>query len=127
MFFGVLSAIAAAFIIRLLFIDVVRIEGASMEPSIPRGSVLLVNRAAYGILLPFRNTYIFRFHPPAANDVVLYEDPSDGLFKIKRCAESDGSTVFLIGDNIEASLDSRIYGSLPVEKVLGKVLISIKR
>jgi signal peptidase I len=98
-----------------------------MEPVLPRGSILLVNRAAYGIVLPFQNTYVFRFHTPAIDDVVMYEDPADGLLKIKRCFGTEGTKVFLVGDNRKASLDSRIYGSLPVEKVLGKVLISIKR
>jgi signal peptidase I len=98
-----------------------------MEPAVPRGSILLVNRAAYGLVLPFRNIYLLRFHNPAVDDIVMYEDPWDGYLKIKRCSVSGDSMVFLRGDNPRESWDSGIYGSLPVEKVLGKVLISIKR
>jgi hypothetical protein len=59
------------------------------------------------------------------NDVVLAKDPlrSDGQLIVKRVASisRDGASVFLVGDNVEHSTDSRHFGSLPAHLVEGVV------
>jgi type IV secretory pathway protease TraF len=56
----------------------------------------------------------------AVGDVVMFEH--DGLEKIKRVARVDGPRVYLLGDNAQASTDSRQFGWIGMESVRGKVI-----
>ena len=88
-----------------------RVEGESMAPAIPAGERVLVNRAAYW------------FSAPGAGDLVVMRDPrkTDRLLvkRIDRSAGEDGWLV--LGDNAEASTDSRTFGPVAGELILGKV------
>jgi len=93
-----------------------------MEPAIKNGSVLIVNRLRYGLRLPWRQNYLFRWSQPKEGEVVVFYTPSGDL-AVKRCAApvEDGS-FFAKGDNWNASFDSRSYGQVPVDNIIGKVL-----
>jgi signal peptidase I len=118
------AALAVGLLARVFVFDVFRVEGRSMEPTLRAGDILLVNRAAYGLRNPLAGGYIFLWTSPRRDEILVYEDPRDGDFKIKRCAWISGAGVYLRGDNSGESMDSRIYGCLPVELIAGKVLIS---
>jgi signal peptidase I len=120
----VLAAIAAGLFLRFFVFDIFRVEGRSMEPELRQGSVLLVNRAAYGLRNPLNEGYVLRWASPRVNEILVYSDPRDGNFKIKRCAAVSDLGVYVKGDNTAESLDSRLYGSVPVERITGKVLLS---
>lgn len=122
-----LLALTAGFILRLFVLDILLVEGGSMEPRIPAGSILLINRMAYGIRLPLPPRYILRWGRPVREDIVVYSDTHDGKLKIKRIAAASDTLVFLRGDNPALSVDSRLHGSVPVEKIVGKVLVSLER
>jgi nickel-type superoxide dismutase maturation protease len=87
-----------------------RIEGASMAPSFSSGERVVVNRAVYW------------FRRPRAGDVVLVRDPreTDRLL-IKRIERVADGHYAVVGDNPDASTDSRAFGLVPRELVLGKV------
>jgi nickel-type superoxide dismutase maturation protease len=76
-----------------------RVEGDSMSPTLPRGSLVAVS--------PLRGD-------PPVGAVVIVRRP-DGTEHLKRVAEkrTDGTFVVL-GDNPAASTDSRQYG--PIER-----------
>ena len=120
-------ALLAGILLRVLVFDILRVDGISMEPGIRDGSVLVVCRTAYGLPRPLVGGYIVRWGSPNPGDVVVYGDIRDGGVKIKRSAGSANGAVFVTGDNGPISLDSRIFGSIPVESVRGKVLFSIER
>jgi signal peptidase I len=122
--FPVLAAAAAGLFLRFFVFDIVRVEGRSMEPELMPGSILLVNRAAYGLRNPLSEGYFLRWAAPRVNEILLYRDPWDGNFKIKRCAAVSNLGAFVRGDNPPESIDSRLHGSVPVERIAGKVLIS---
>jgi len=93
------------------------VEDESMRPTLEPGDYVLVNRWAY------------RFHSPKRGDLVVVQDPEmPERFLVKRVSDAAGPTqVRLAGDNRIASRDSRAFGPVPIERVVGKVWIRLKR
>jgi nickel-type superoxide dismutase maturation protease len=87
-----------------------RVSGSSMLPELQPGEEILFNPQAY------------RQKPPNVGDIVVARHPYQEKQIIKRVALvlEDGSC-FLTGDNAQASTDSRSYGFIPLNKILGKV------
>lgn len=95
-----------------------RVEGASMEPNYRHGDRVLVNRLAYWL------------RPPAPGDAVVLRDPErPGHILLKRIAAAPSGTLgadgyHLLGDNREASRDSRAFGPVPRAAFLGKAWLT---
>jgi len=117
----IVLAIAAAFILKLLFFDFIIAQGQSMEPVIKNGSILIVSRLSYGIRLPWLQKYLVRWSQPKAGDVVVFYTPT-GELAVKRCVFTEDNKFYAEGDNGLASYDSRSYGPVPIENIIGKVL-----
>jgi signal peptidase I len=119
---AVFLAIATALILKLFFFDFIIAQGHSMEPAIKNGAVLIISRLAYGIRLPWRQGYLIRWTQPKQGEVVIFYTPM-GELAVKRCtALTDGGGFFAEGDNDLASYDSRAYGNVSVDNIIGKVL-----
>ncbi|MBF0510497.1 MAG: signal peptidase I [Deltaproteobacteria bacterium] len=102
-----------------------RIPSQSMEPAVIRGDMLLADK-----------TYYTR-KPPQVGDVVVFVYPDDrSKIFMKRIAALPGTVithpdgrletvphghVYLLGDNRGKSLDSRIFGFVPLGDVRGKM------
>jgi signal peptidase I len=146
----VLSALLFAIVFRLFFVRTYYVPSAAMEPSIAKGSVVLVSIAAY------RSTY----HNPQRYDAAVIRPPaSAGVEYIKRVIALPGDMVeikagqvlvngqpiqqgyfseapqndyasitvppgcyFLLGDNINNSSDSRLWGCISRSDFTGKVI-----
>jgi signal peptidase I len=119
------KAIAAALItalgMKLFLFDFMISEGRSMIPAIRPGTLLLINRAAYGLRLPWAGRYVLRWKEPDAGDIVVFRTPL-GQIAVKRCASVEKEGVFALGDNTAESLDSRSYGLVQSDSILGKVV-----
>ena len=153
----VLGAVALMLVLRVLLLDVVRVEGHSMEPTLHPGEVLLVSRWSYGLQSPFFNDYLFLWHRPQPGDIVVFQNPLDGVLVVKRCVALEGEpiqvendimhignttvrltsseakrfagyvsvppgTIFVLGDNRAISEDSRVYGFIPISRLVGRVV-----
>jgi signal peptidase I len=119
---AILGAFAAALAMKLFLFDFVIADGSSMEPAIHPGSVLVVNRLAYGFRLPWTRSYLLRWSAPEIGDVLVFYTP-EGQRVVKRCAGFAGMGEFIaLGDNSLHSYDSRSYGPVEVEGIIGKVL-----
>jgi nickel-type superoxide dismutase maturation protease len=81
-----------------------RVAGESMVPTLTPGRIVFVR--------PFRTLRV--------GEVVIVRH--DGLEKIKRITMLEDGLVFVTGDNPEQSTDSRSFGWLPEELVVGKLL-----
>ncbi|MCL2214737.1 MAG: signal peptidase I [Treponema sp.] len=117
----VLLAIITAFFLRVFFFDFIIAEGHSMEPSIHDGTVLIVSRLRYGLRLPWQQQYLKRWALPKNGEVIVFYTP-EGELAVKRCVSAEGMIFFAEGDNGLASYDSRAYGPVPLENIIGKVL-----
>ena len=88
-----------------------QVEGGSMVPALSPGARVVVNRAAYW------------FSQPRPGDLVVVRDPRQPerllLKRIEGPAGGDGWLV--LGDNPQASTDSRAFGPVQRELILGKV------
>ncbi|MDR2795155.1 MAG: signal peptidase I [Spirochaetaceae bacterium] len=120
--FAILSALGAALILKLVFFDFMVAEGESMSPAINDGRVLIVNRLAYGFRPPLHKSYLWRWALPDRGNIVVFYTPLGDL-AVKRCAAVLGGEHFLaLGDNSLESYDSRAYGPVPLDNILGRVV-----
>ncbi|GHV86173.1 signal peptidase I [Spirochaetia bacterium] len=117
----VLLALAFALIIKLFLVDLMVTQGRSMLPTLHPGSLLVVNKAAYGFRLPIVGMYLFRWGAPQSGDMVVFYTPL-GERAVKRCSYVDKGNFFARGDNDLESFDSRSYGLISVDHILGKVV-----
>jgi len=115
-------AVVTALILKLFVFDFIIAQGHSMEPAIKNGTVLVINRMRYGIRLPWRQEYLIRWAEPKVGEVVIFYTPT-GELAVKRCtAITEWGGFYVKGDNASASYDSRSYGPISADNIIGKVL-----
>src|SRR3954451_22366864 len=56
----------------------------SMQPTVEIDDHILVNKAAYGLRVPFSSAYVARFAGPAVGDVVVLDSPEVDKVLLKR-------------------------------------------
>lgn len=83
-------------------------EGKSMNPTLQDGEVVLVDRES----------------KIEVGDIVVAKHPVEQYSEVvKRVAQITGSgNYFLVGDNLEDSIDSRHYGAVTREYIKGRVV-----
>ncbi|MCL2180686.1 MAG: signal peptidase I [Treponema sp.] len=138
-------AVIAAVILKLFVFDFITAYGHSMEPSINDGTILIISRLRYGLRLPGQMKYLIRWDQPKAGEVLVFYTP-EGDLAVKRVVTAVTSAADLInavdaagaadtanvavaetyfyaeGDNSLTSYDSRSYGPVPADNIIGKVL-----
>jgi signal peptidase I len=118
---AIILALAAAFFLKIFFFDFMIAQGNSMEPSIQSGKVLISSRLRYGLRLPWAQGYLIRWSRPKIGEVVVFYTPT-GELAVKRCIDLIEDGFIAQGDNVNVSYDSRSYGSVPIDNIIGKVL-----
>jgi signal peptidase I len=81
----------------------------------------MVNRLAYGLRLPGTDRYLLRWGLPRQGDVVVFVTPQ-GSVAVKRCGPVTKRSFLAWGDNSLESYDSRSYGPVAADRIIGKVL-----
>jgi len=82
-----------------------------MRPGLKPNETVLVNCSAY------------KTTEPLVGDVVVATHPYKATHVIKRIDRLDSNgRVFVVGDNREESTDSRSFGALRREQIIGKVV-----
>jgi nickel-type superoxide dismutase maturation protease len=94
-----------------------RISDASMEPGLQAGDYVLVNRWAY------------RSRSPNVGDIVVLRHPRENaLHIVKRVSAVPGPRdIFVVGDNSNVSEDSRMFGPVDRNLIVGRVWLRLKR
>lgn len=145
-----LYALLAAILLKMFFLDVFSVTGCSMEPTIPSGTIIYINRLAYGLQIPFIDKYLFFRQKPSPGDIVVFFDPKSGKRFVKRCIASgtdinskklknnpmlnvlrkefpngppSDKALLVLGDNYLYSIDSRNFGYISIDQVRGKVIL----
>jgi len=122
-FKAVILAFVFAMIIKLFFFDLMITQGRSMLPTLRPGSLLVVNKAAYGFRVPGLGLYLVRWSTPQPGDLLVFFTPL-GERAVKRCISVNvEGTFFVVGDNDLESFDSRSYGFITPDQILGKVVV----
>jgi nickel-type superoxide dismutase maturation protease len=81
-----------------------------MLPTFRDGDIVLVNRLAY------------LFTKPHKGDIVAVKDPRDNKVLVKRIEQIDNKRYFVVGDNKLHSTDSREFGMIGKNLIIGKVI-----
>lgn len=62
------------------------------------------------------------FVSPAISDVVVLCDPRTKKLLVKRIVQIKGGAYYVLGDNTHESTDSRKFGFVKRENIIGKVI-----
>lgn len=88
-----------------------KVQGKSMEPAFNHGSRVFVSRLAYVLV------------DPEIDEVVVLRHPKEEMLIIKRIKDiSHEGHYFVLGDNFDHSTDSRHFGRITKEHIVGKVI-----
>ncbi len=154
-----------AFTVRWGLAEAYRIPSESMNPTLKPGDMIFVNKAQYGVRVPFTQTWLWETGEVKRGDVIVFRYPQDlSTFYVKRAIglpgeqifiDSNGSVfvngekqeelytaktasteipaktfgpiivpanqLFVLGDNRNNSSDSRTWGFVPKNLLMGKV------
>ena len=111
----VLPAILIALFIHLFLAQATRVYGQSMEPNLHTEQRLVVEKLSY------------RFHGPRRGDIVVLRlEPYLKQTTLGNYAARivPPLHVFVLGDNRNASNDSRAFGPVPLRNIIGRAWFS---
>ncbi len=91
-----------------------KVKDRSMEPYIMEGQQVIVNRLAYLL------------RGPSKGDVVVLRHPNEERYLVKRIVDVAADGYSVAGDNEQFSVDSRAFGPVGEELIVGKVLFRIR-
>jgi len=146
----VLPAIVIAVLINLFLAQATRVYGSSMEPNLHTDQRLVVEKVSYRLHGPRRGDVVVLRLPERGpellikriiglpgetievRDGIVYinEQPLEEPYMVRSANGYYGPTivpegnVFVMGDNRGASNDSRVFGPVPLERVVGRAWVS---
>jgi len=74
--------------VKLWIFDFIYVSGPSMKPTLPHGTFAIEYKLAWGIPVPFMNSYLVRWAKPGTGDIVIY--PWMDRYVVKRCVATEG-------------------------------------
>ena len=86
-FFGLMMVFRSA------LADWMLVPTGSMNPTIVEGDRILVNKAAYGLRVPFTTFRLTEGTDPQRGDIAIFPSPKDGTTLVKRVIGLPGETV----------------------------------
>jgi len=146
----VLPAIVIAVLINLFLAQATRVYGSSMEPNLHTDQRLVVEKVSYRLHGPHRGDVVVLRMPDRGPELLIKRiiglpgetieirdgtvyisaQPLDEPYLVRRSGSNYGPTlvpeghVFVMGDNRGASNDSRVFGPLPLDRVVGRAWVS---
>ncbi|MBQ6782249.1 MAG: signal peptidase I [Treponema sp.] len=96
--FVVCVGLAIGLVLRLFVVDVLHVSGKSMHPAIKDGDTLIVNKLAYGIVIPYGEKLLVQWKEPKAGDIVIYL--YNNKIVVKRCVAIGGESLAYSDDTV---------------------------
>ena len=114
-FNALFSALLLALVLRTFVVQAFTIPSGSMLQTVQIGDYLLVNKFAYGVKIPFTDTFLFRRDAPEIGDIIVFKYPRDPKVDyIKR-------VVGRPGDVVEMRNKQFYRNGEPVQKLVGSM------
>lgn len=91
---ALIIALVLALIIRTFIVQAFKIPSESMLQTLQVGDHLLASKFAYGLKIPFTDTYIYEGDNPQRGDVIIFQYPNDpSVDYIKRVVGVPGDVI----------------------------------
>lgn len=88
--------VVVAFTIRWGVAEAYRIPTESMNPTLKPGDQIFVNKAQYGVRVPFTKTWLFHTGEVQHGDVVVFKYPNDeSTYYVKRVIGLPGEQIYV--------------------------------
>jgi signal peptidase I len=146
----VLPAIVIAVLINLFLAQATRVYGSSMEPNLHTDQRLVVEKISYRLHSPHRGDVVVIRMPDRGPELLIKRviglagetiEVRSGVvyingqalaedYLVRSTSGTYGPTtipeghVFVMGDNRGASNDSRVFGPVPLDRVVGRAWVS---
>ncbi|GAB5546628.1 MAG: signal peptidase I [Sandaracinaceae bacterium] len=91
---------ASALMIRVFAYEAFEVDGPSIEPTLLHGDRVVVDKAAYGVFLPFAYEAMTGWAAPEVGDLAVIRSPADNIDIIKRVVALGGQTVEIRDDQV---------------------------
>jgi signal peptidase I len=142
---SILPALAIVLVVNVFLAQATRVEGQSMEPNLHNNERLIIEKISYRLREPQRGDIVVIKRPNSTEPLIkrviglpgdrvevregkvyindqAYEEPyldqeTWGNFALETVPEEH---VFLLGDNRRASNDSRAFGVVPFDDIIGR-------
>ena len=111
--------------LRAFVADFAVVQGRSMLPSLSSGDIVFIFKGAYGLRNPLGG-YFLLWAKPKNRDIVAAIRPGTTKAVIKRVwieGRNVEDSYLLLGDNKYESIDSRDFGPVPMDNILGRVVL----
>ncbi|MBR6152876.1 MAG: signal peptidase I [Treponema sp.] len=118
--FGLFWGVIIGVFLKFFVLDILKVEGVSMEPAFKDKSSVFVNKLAYGLDIPFGDSQFLSWSRPKVGDVVVFM--KDGNLVVKRCAAISGMPLdysFDSGYNLSAGGKSYSLTALQYHLLVG--------
>ena len=81
----------------------------SMNPTIVEGDRIFVDKAAYGLRVPFTTQRLTHGSDPARGDIVIFPSPEDGITLVKRVIGTPGDVIEMRDERLRVNGDEVEY------------------
>ena len=85
------------------------VPSGSMRPTILEGELVLINKLAYDLKVPFTTHHLAAWGDPARGDVVVCFSPADGRRLVKRVVGLPGDRITVVGAQLLVNGESMTY------------------
>ena len=97
---GFFIFLVVLFLIRGSIIDWHPVPSGSMKPTILEGDVIVQNKLAFDLRLPFTDISLMQLGQPERGDIIVFTSEKSGKRLIKRLVGLPGETIEVINDQI---------------------------
>jgi signal peptidase I len=148
---ALVTVLAAVLFVRAVIVEPREVASESMEPTLHQGSVVLVDKIGPRLRGVHREDVVVFTSPDGGREAIkrvvavggqqvairdaelyvdgtLVEEPQvdssriDGTYFGPVTVPED--TVFVLGDSRSGSIDSRVYGPVPLDSIIGRVAVT---